>query len=96
MRGGRPISGASQAPGLALACPHAPSACHAVRAQFDAKRLEGDVEYVETDEEEKGIKFAQLVADRQIAFSARPRSTSPDAHDCTRICRVCHPQQCAI
>ncbi len=43
-----------------------------MHAQFNAKLLEGDVEYMETDEEEKGIKFAQLVADRQIAFSAQP------------------------
>ena len=43
-----------------------------VRLQLDAKRLEGDVEYTETDEEEKGINFAQLVADRQIALSECP------------------------
>ena len=36
---------------------------------MDPKRLSGDVEYVETDEEEKDIQFAQLVKDRQIALS---------------------------
>ena len=74
----KPVSG-RDSPAV-VCCMRVPAACvleecmqlHAglhVRLQLDAKRLEGDVEYVETDEEEKGINFAQLVADRQIALS---------------------------
>jgi hypothetical protein len=55
----------------------------AARAQLDARRLEGDVEYTETDEEEKGVNLAQLVADRQIALSAQPYHSFSSSHAST-------------